>query len=426
MSSDITLAGDVLEVVEENNEFFLQYVAHKDVRVRIPVSDGKIVLPTASTPVFRQSVAVYATKTMKDGRHALQMHPEFLQTVGDWILHMADRAWVAPFIRRAVAKQDKSQMETLLRSIMLNALNTMCKADPAWEEPASNFSTFVQSNTYLLVGDKLPFMSGWTGPDLETVRRLKFFELLMNKGLTRYAATQPGDPGTTADRVDRHGYPACIRIQPLAHMCSVKRFPTARGLSHLLNIEGAGVPPVKVKGAKALLPPMATFNVACTDMHLNDGVIISEKAASRLVSYQDIIHKHTLDGLITCRGGVRFIGRKGYPIKKHQAKKLATRRPQSERKATKRSKSCVEVRTKLRQKWLAKFGSEASGYADARAKFDGSELEWQSIPRDSDLWGGDYSPKQSHSWNAWLLEQKTYTNARNYWSFMEQPVIRRF
>ena len=327
------------EITKVNNEFFFGVINKPLCVVRIPTYDDKIILPSGICPVFRKGYVIDYKPINEDGHSGIELLPQFIDTVGKYILRITKKPEYASQIIRVLAKNSDEEILSMLRNLMMVALNELYKGAVSWNDdnPTTEFEKVVQSNTFCLYGEQLPMLKGSSGPETEALRRLSFFKELTTKKLTRCAATNVGDPGKTADRVDIHGYPLAVGIQPLAHLCPLNRYAVQKGLSHVLPIVGASLPPVHIKGVN-VLPPLAAMNVVCMDMNLNDSVIISKSAANSLTSFQEVIHNHDIDSLINCRGGLRFIGRNGCPVlpkasfskAKRQSKSLKSNVPYSE------------------------------------------------------------------------------------------------
>lgn len=396
------------------------YAKIGDTHCPLPITeDGRIVLPTGSMPVFRPTLRVeFLERETESGL-------EFVPTVtsfGDLPSLIKDKAKRYSFsLNRVLAleKRDKALAEIALETLMNRILIELYTPEAEWE-PKTSFEIEAQKRTVVLdKTSELPFIPGRFFQDVQTHQRIVFMEHLAEEGISSLSATQPGNPGTSADIIDEFGYPIHVGIQPLARMLPKKRWKISRGLTHLLPITGAEEPLVKVDGHD-IYPEMA--NMLCVGIswesadgpvgRLNDAIVISRSAAERLTVVHEDVHKHSIDALINCRGGLSYSGRKGAltqewvevtlgsgKVMRYPAT-VALQRKDALNPTTVTSKidKAAAARIELHRQWRESQGSLSKAGRTKRAAWVTRVVNKEGISREEaearyDCWHGDYSAK---------------------------------
>jgi len=383
-----------------NGEVFLGVENQgKEYYSRIPKDKDGIVLPSGSIPIFRKCVLI----EYED----LTPTVTFFGSVEKYLLHRVTAPELQGYIAKIVSKGKKTEIESLLRGLILRGLNDLYKCPTEWEEPGTDFEATSQRCAYKLLDSKLPIPPrGKYMADVVTAHRMIFLKYLESIGVSRMMATAPGNPGTVADWCAKDtGMPVYLNVQPLAKYYHPKRWSIARGLTHLVSIKGKDDPLVKVLEAEGYsLPPMANANVICPDMGLDDAVIVSESFAKKLQTAYDEVHTHTLDNLINCRAGRKLV------------------RSQTGMKIPGYFRSLsADLHSDCREIWIEKHGSKCPAMINRKEQFlkSHTEAEWE-------LNHGDQSPEAWHKYSLWLKNFQPFHNYKQRWNPLNQPVRRRF
>jgi hypothetical protein len=411
---------DLFEIYKIGLEKFLVLnYKGKEYKTRIPItSDGRIILPSGSQPVFRKTVEI----TYDDFKPEVKMY----QNIEQWIIKDCQDPKLQGYIVSMLKQSegDVSACENLVRGLLLKSLNKFYKSTTVWEDPGSDFECFAQKLTYVLADGVPPTRRGGFFPDSVTKHRLTFLRALENQGVSSLCATQPGDPGTTADWVDKAtGLPVYMGIQPMALECHPMRYAIQRGLTHFVKLQNSEAPFVNVEETLKY-PSLQTVNanVICGDLGLNDSVIISQDLADRLTGLEDEVHTHTLDGLITCRG-------ESEPLTFPSVVK---------RSMLQKTETAYDVFVRYRRLWLSKYGDE-SKVSQVRKKHLLSVMK--TCPLLSvvcpdvqerihlNMYNCEYGENSSESFTKfrrWLQLNDKYATDMLPFNHLNQPVSRRF
>jgi hypothetical protein len=395
--------SEELLVVREGESMFAML---GDIVTKLPVIGERILLPTGSTPVFRPAVSV--TFVPDESGEIFNPLVRAFGTLEDYLMFRIKRDSPAELGR--IVRLPAEIGARALSALANRTLSEMYTEEGAWDEVETRFETEAQRRTIILDSKtEVPFIPGVMRNDVLLAQRKIFLQFLENNSVSKLCATQPGNPGTSADCVDEYGYPIYVSVQPLAWLLNPTRWKTARGLTHLRKIVGAEEPLVKVEG-NHIYPDMV--NLICVGMSwidsegnpvgvLNDSVIVSESAAKRLTVEHEVIHTHGIDGLVNCRGGIHSCGRNSRMVRDGDEVSLQVRSPKESIFVKARVDEKTAARIRLWKEWLAASASNLNARKKAAMATGASEIEW-------DLKYGPASSNGYRRFTGWLARSKSW------------------